>query len=86
MNSKCFLTITGVQRQIIYDKIIGKKIIRSISCIAGTIAILVGAVFGSVAAVAVAEIFVWWTCRRKRRNTKGTEGKCCIHVMLSNEH
>ena len=49
----------------------------------GTIGIVVVAVFGSVAALAVARILVWWTCRKKRRNTEGTEGKCCIHVMLS---
>ncbi|XP_066024991.1 uncharacterized protein [Pocillopora verrucosa] len=35
--------------------------------------IIVGAVFGSVAALAVAGILVWWTCRKKRRNTKITE-------------
>ncbi|CAH3158929.1 unnamed protein product, partial [Pocillopora meandrina] len=39
------------------------------------IGIIVGAVFGSVAALAVAGILVWWTCRKKRRNTKSTEGK-----------
>ena len=42
--------------------------------------------FGSVAALAVAGILVWWTCRKNRGNTESTEGKCCIHVMLSNEH
>ena len=47
-----------------------------------TIGIVVGAVFGSVAALAVAGILVWRTCRKKRRISKGTEGKCCIHVML----
>ena len=51
-----------------------------------TVGIVVGAVFGSVAALAIAGILVWWTCRKKRRNRKGTEGKCCIHVMLSNDH
>ncbi|CAH3158962.1 unnamed protein product, partial [Pocillopora meandrina] len=35
--------------------------------------VIVGAVFGSVAALAGAGILVWWTCRKKRRNTKGTE-------------
>ncbi|XP_066024530.1 fibroblast growth factor receptor 1-A-like isoform X2 [Pocillopora verrucosa] len=39
----------------------------------GIIGIVVGAVFGSVAALAVAGILVWWTCWKKRRNTKGTE-------------
>ncbi|XP_066024506.1 fibroblast growth factor receptor 1-A-like isoform X2 [Pocillopora verrucosa] len=39
----------------------------------GTVLIIVGAVFGSVAALAVAGILVWWTCGKKRRNTKGTE-------------
>ena len=52
----------------------------------GTIGVVVGAVFGSVAALVVAGILVWWTCRKKRRNTKGTEGKRCMHVMLSNEN
>ena len=42
--------------------------------------------FGSVAALAVAGILVWWTCRKKRPNTKGIEGKCCTHLVLSNEH
>ena len=41
--------------------------------------------FGSVAALAVAGILVLWTCRKKRPNTKGIEGKCCTHLMLSNE-
>ena len=86
-NSKCFLTITGVQRQILYDKIIGKKISWSLSPIVRTLGIVLGAVFGSVAALAVAGILVWWTCRPKKRpNTKGTEGKCCTHLLLSNEH
>ena len=62
-----------------------QKFISILSRFVGTIGIIVGAVFGSVAALAVAGILVWWTCRKKRRNTKGTEGKCCIHVMLSNE-
>ena len=62
-----------------------QKFISSLSRFVGNIGIIVGAVFGSVAALAVAGILVWWTCRKKRRNTKGTEGKCCIHVMLSNE-
>ena len=54
-----------------------EKIIWSLSCIAGTIGIVLGAVFGSVAALAVAGILVWWTCRKKRRNTKGSvEGVC----------
>ena len=48
--------------------------------------IVVGAVFGSVVALAVAGILFWWTCRKMRSNRKGTKGKCCIHVMLSNEH
>ncbi|CAH3161370.1 unnamed protein product [Pocillopora meandrina] len=39
----------------------------------GTIGIVVGAVFGSVAALAVAGILVLWTCRKKRPNTKGIE-------------
>nr|XP_058961494.1 fibroblast growth factor receptor 3-like [Pocillopora verrucosa] len=39
----------------------------------GTIGIVVGAVFGSVAALAIAGILVWWTCRKKRHNRKGTE-------------
>ncbi|XP_066024448.1 fibroblast growth factor receptor 1-A [Pocillopora verrucosa] len=39
----------------------------------GTIGIVVGAVFGSVAALAVAGILVWWTCRKKRHNRRGTE-------------
>ena len=47
-----------------------------LTCIAGIIGIIVGAVFGSVVALAVAGILVWWTCRKKRRNTKGSEGKC----------
>ncbi|XP_066024433.1 fibroblast growth factor receptor 2 [Pocillopora verrucosa] len=38
-----------------------------------TVSITVGAVFGSVAALVVAGILVWWTCRKKRRNTKGSE-------------
>ena len=80
LNSKCFVTITGVQRQILCDKIIGKKIIWSLSCIAGTIGIAVGAVFGSLAALAVAGILVWWTCRKKRCNTKGNKGKYCRYV------
>ena len=42
--------------------------------------IVVGAVFGLVAVLAVAGILVWWTCRKKRRNMKGSEGKCCIYV------
>ena len=63
-----------------------KKIIWSLVGIGGTIGIVVGAVFGSVAALAVAGILVWWTCREKRCHTKGAEGKCFIHVLLSNEH
>ncbi|XP_066025292.1 proto-oncogene tyrosine-protein kinase receptor Ret [Pocillopora verrucosa] len=39
----------------------------------GTIAIIFGAVFGSVAALAVAGILVWWTCMKKRRNKNGTK-------------
>ena len=54
--------------------------------IVGAIGIVVGAVFGSVAALAVAGVLVWWTCRKKRHNRKSNEGKCCIHVMLSNKH
>ncbi|XP_066024350.1 igLON family member 5-like, partial [Pocillopora verrucosa] len=34
-----------------------------------TVSITVGAVFGSVAALVVAGILVWWTRRKKRRNT-----------------
>ena len=63
-----------------------QKFISSLSRFVGTIGIIVGAVFGSVAALAVAVIFVWWTFRKRRRNTRGTEGKCCLYVMLSNEH
>ena len=63
-----------------------QKFISSFSRFVDTVSITVGAVFGSVAALVVAGILVWWTCRKKRRNTKGSEGKCCIHVMLSNEH
>ena len=59
-----------------------QKIISSLSRFVGTVCIIVSAAFGSVAALAVAGILVWWTCRKKRRNTKGTEGKCCIHVFL----
>ncbi|XP_022777757.1 kin of IRRE-like protein 2, partial [Stylophora pistillata] len=39
-----------------------------------TIWIIVGAVFGSVAALAAAGILVWWACRKRRLNRKGTEG------------
>ncbi|XP_066024995.1 proto-oncogene tyrosine-protein kinase receptor Ret-like [Pocillopora verrucosa] len=39
----------------------------------GTIGIVVGAVFGSVVALAVAGILVWWTCRKMRSNRKGTK-------------
>ncbi|XP_066024439.1 fibroblast growth factor receptor 2-like isoform X2 [Pocillopora verrucosa] len=39
----------------------------------GTIGVIVGAVFGSVAALAVAGILVWWTCRKNTRHTRGTE-------------
>ena len=74
------MTITGVQRQILYDKIIAKKLNWSLSYIACTIGIVVGAVFGSLAALAVAGILVWWTCRKKRHNTKGSKGKCCKYV------
>ena len=38
-----------------------------LSRIVGTISIIVGAVFGSVTALAVAEILVWWNCRKKKR-------------------
>ena len=62
-----------------------QKFSSSLSRFVGTIGIIVGAVFGSVAALAITGILVWWTCRKKRRNTKGTEGKCYIHIMLSNE-
>ena len=62
-----------------------QKFISSLSRYVGTVFIIVGAVFGSVTALAVAGILVWWNCGKKRRNTKGTEGKCCLHVMLSNE-
>ena len=58
-----------------------EKIIWSLSRFVGTIGIIVGAVFGSVAALAVAGILIWWTCRKKRRSSKSTEGKCCILVM-----
>ena len=54
--------------------------------IVGAIGIVVSAVFGSVAALAVAGVLVWWTCRKERHNSKSNEGKCCIHVMLSNKH
>ena len=63
-----------------------QKFISSSSRFVGTVCIIVGAVCGSVAALAVAGVLVWWTCKKKRRNIKSTEGKCCIHVMLSNEH
>ena len=43
--------------------------------------ITVGAVFGSVAALAVAGILVWWTCRKKRRNTNGTKGKVDTYAL-----
>ena len=62
-----------------------EKIILSLSRIVGAIGIAVGAVLGSVAALAVVGILVRWTCRKYRRNRRGTEGKCCIHVMLSKE-
>ncbi|PFX12412.1 Tyrosine-protein kinase Srms [Stylophora pistillata] len=39
-----------------------------------TIWIIVGAVFGSVAALAAAGILVWWSCRKRRLDRKGTEG------------
>nr|XP_058948930.1 fibroblast growth factor receptor 2-like [Pocillopora verrucosa] len=39
----------------------------------GAIGIVVGAVFGSVAALAVAGVLVWWTCRKKRHNRKSNE-------------
>ncbi|XP_066024453.1 proto-oncogene tyrosine-protein kinase receptor Ret-like isoform X2 [Pocillopora verrucosa] len=39
----------------------------------GTIGVIVGAVFGSVAALAIAGILVWWTCTKNRQNTGGTE-------------
>ena len=55
------------------------KLITHCTCHIG---IVVGAVFGSFAALAIAGILVWWTCRKKRRNRKGTQGECCIHVML----
>ncbi|XP_022800751.1 fibroblast growth factor receptor homolog 1-like [Stylophora pistillata] len=40
---------------------------------AGSVGIIVGAVFGSVVALTVAGLLVWWACRRRRRNRKGTE-------------
>ena len=43
--------------------------------------IIVGAVFGSVAALAVAGILVWWTCRKKRRNMNGTIGKVDTYAL-----
>ncbi|XP_066024436.1 fibroblast growth factor receptor 2-like isoform X3 [Pocillopora verrucosa] len=39
----------------------------------GTIGVIVGALFGSVAALAVAGILVWWTCMKNTRHTRGTE-------------
>ncbi|XP_027050695.1 muscle, skeletal receptor tyrosine protein kinase-like [Pocillopora damicornis] len=39
----------------------------------GTIGIVLGAVFGSIVALAVAGILVWWTCRKMRCNRKGTK-------------
>ena len=62
-----------------------EKFISSLSRFVGTVFIIVGVVFGSVAALAFAGILVSWTFWKKRRNARGTEGKCCIHVMLSNE-
>ena len=62
-----------------------KHFISSLSRFVSAVFIIVGVVFGPVAALAVAGILVWWTCRKKRRNTKGSKGRCCIYVMLSNE-
>ncbi|XP_022799300.1 fibroblast growth factor receptor 3-like isoform X2 [Stylophora pistillata] len=39
----------------------------------GTLTIIVGALFGSVAALAVSGVLVWWMCRKRRLNTKRTE-------------
>ena len=62
-----------------------EKFISSLLRFVGTVFIIVGVVFGSVAALAFAGILIWWTFWKKRRNTRGTEGKCCIHAILSNE-
>ncbi|XP_022807281.1 fibroblast growth factor receptor 3-like isoform X2 [Stylophora pistillata] len=37
------------------------------------VSVIVGAALGSCVALAVAGILVWWACRKRRRNRKGTE-------------